>query len=73
VGRNDGGIFLGWLCNLLPTVRKCVGNLYGALQMNDEDDSGGGFFVDMIKTIIAVFFFVLFMSVVASIVWELIA
>jgi hypothetical protein len=43
------------------------------MQMNDEDDSGNGFFVDMIKAIIAIFFFVLFMSVVASIVWGLIA
>ena len=24
---------MGWLRHLLPTVRKCVGNLYGALQM----------------------------------------
>ena len=71
--RNDGGIFLGWLRNSLPAMRKCVGNFHRAMQMNDEDDSGGGFFVDMIKTIIAIFFFVLFMSVVASIVWGLIA
>jgi len=49
------------------------GNFYRALQMNDEDDSGGGFFIDMAKTVIAIFFFVLFMSVIASIVWELIA
>jgi hypothetical protein len=70
---DDGGIFLGWLRNLLPAMWQCVGNLHGAMQMNDEDDSGGGFFVDMIKTIIAIFFFVLFMSVVASIVWGLIA
>jgi hypothetical protein len=64
---------LDWLRHLLPAVQKRNGNLYGALQMNDEDDSGGGFFIDMIKAIIAVFFFVLFMSVVASIVWGLIA
>lgn len=73
MGRNDGGIFLAWLRNVLPTMQQCAGNLYGTMQMNDDDDSGGGFFVDMIKAIIAIFFFVLFMSVVASIVWGLIA
>ena len=42
--------------------------------MNDDDtDSGGGFFVDFVKTAVAIFFFCLFMSVVASIVWGLIA
>ena len=42
--------------------------------MNDEDtDAGGDFFIDFIKVIIAIFFFCLFMSVVASIVWGLIA
>jgi hypothetical protein len=42
--------------------------------MNDYDtDSGGDFFFDLIKTAVAIFFFCLFMSVVASIVWGLIA
>lgn len=36
MGRDDGGIFLDWLCNLLPAVQQCVGNLYGDLQMTDS-------------------------------------
>ena len=43
------------------------------MKYDDDTDSGGDFFIDMIKAIIAVFFFVLFMSVVASIMWGLIA
>ena len=54
-------------------MQKRAGNLYRALQMNDDESDGGGFFIDMAKTVIAIFFFVLFMSVVASIVWGLIA
>jgi hypothetical protein len=33
VGRDDGGIFLGWLRHLLPTMRQCAGGVYGDLQM----------------------------------------
>jgi hypothetical protein len=38
VGRDDGRVLLGWLRNLLPTLRKCAGDLYGDLQMNDDDN-----------------------------------
>ena len=42
--------------------------------MNDDDtDAGGDFFIDFIKVIIAIFFFALFVSVIGSIVWGLIA
>jgi hypothetical protein len=38
--------------------------------MNDDDtDAGGDFFVDFIKTVIAIFFFVLFVSVICTVVW----
>jgi len=43
-------------------------------EMNDDDtDAGGDFFVDFIKTVIAIFFFVLFVSIIGSFVWGLIA
>jgi hypothetical protein len=43
-------------------------------EMNDDDtDAGGDFFVDFIKTVIAIFFFVLFVSIMGSFVWGLIA
>jgi len=38
--------------------------------MNDDDtDAGGDFFVDFIKTVIAIFFFVLFVSLICTVVW----
>jgi hypothetical protein len=41
-------------------------------EMNDDDtDAGGDFFVDFIKTVIAIFFFVLFVAVIGSVVWGL--
>ena len=41
--------------------------------MNDDDtDSGGDFFFDLIKTLIALFAFILFVSVMGTIVWGLI-
>ena len=73
MGRDDGGIFLDWLRNVLPTMRKCAGNFYGEMQMNDEESDGGGLFIALVKVVIAVFFFCLFVAVVASIVWGLIA
>jgi len=40
--------------------------------MNDDDtDAGGDFFIDLIKTIISIFFFVLFVSVIGGVVWGL--
>ena len=41
--------------------------------MNDEESDGGGLFIALVKVVIAVFFFCLFVAVVASIVWGLIA
>jgi hypothetical protein len=42
--------------------------------MNDDDtDSSGDFFFDLLKTAIAILFFLLFVSVLGSVVWGLIA
>jgi hypothetical protein len=42
--------------------------------MNDDDtDSGGDFFIDMIKTAIAVGFFLLFVVTVGAAIWEFVA
>jgi hypothetical protein len=42
--------------------------------MNDDDtDSGGDFFVDMVKTVFAVGFFLLFVCTVGAVLWGLIA
>ena len=42
--------------------------------MNDDDtDSGGDFFIDLMKTVIAIGFFVLFVSTIGAVLWELIA
>jgi hypothetical protein len=55
-------------------VPQYEGTFYGEMQMNDDDtDAGGDFFVDFIKTVIAIFFFVLFVSIMGSFVWRLIA
>jgi hypothetical protein len=71
--HNHGDIFLDWLRNLLPALRSRIGNFYGALQMNDDEtDAGGDFFIDFIKVIIAIFFFVLFITVIGIVIWGLI-
>ena len=43
--------------------------------MNDDDDTdfGGDFFIDMVKTIIAVGFFLLFVVTVGAVVWRFVA
>jgi hypothetical protein len=42
--------------------------------MNDDDtDSGGDFFIDMVKTILAIGFFLLFVSTIGAVLWGLIA
>ena len=41
---------------------------------NDDDtDSGGDFFMDLMKTLVALFFFVLFLFVMGTIVWGFLA
>jgi hypothetical protein len=65
---DDGGIFLGWICNLLPAVQQCAGNLYGAMQMKHEPDDLE-MFGDLILLIIAMFFFVLFVIGIGALVW----
>ncbi len=41
--------------------------------MNDDDDSGGDFFVDLMKTLVALFFLCLFFAVIGIVVMELVA
>jgi hypothetical protein len=41
------------------------------MNQDDDTDAGGDFFVDFIKTVIAIFFFVLFVAVIGSVVWRL--
>ena len=42
--------------------------------MNDDDvDSGGDFFVDAVKTIIAIGFFLLFVVTVGAVIWGFVA
>ena len=42
--------------------------------MNDDDtDAGGDFFFDLLKTMIAILFFVLFVVTIGGVVWGLIA
>jgi len=41
--------------------------------MNDDDDTdvGGDFFVDLLKTVIALLLFMIFVTIIGSIVWGL--
>jgi hypothetical protein len=49
------------------------GDVSGEGAMNDDDtDSGGDFFIDMVKTVLAVGFFILFVVTVGAVVWSLI-
>ena len=42
--------------------------------MNDDDtDSGGDFFIDMVKTVLAIGFFLLFVVTVVAVTWEFVA
>jgi len=43
------------------------------MNQDDDTDAGGDFFIDLMKTIIAIFFFALFVSVICGVVWGLIA
>ena len=39
--------------------------------MNEDDDSGDDFFVDLLKTVVALLLFMIFVTVIGSIVWGL--
>ena len=47
-------------------VRKRV-----AMNQDDDTDAGGDFFVDLLKTVIALLLFMIFVTVIGSIVWGL--
>jgi len=39
------------------------------MSQDDDTDAGGDFFIDLVKTMLALFIFVLFVSVICTIVW----
>jgi len=41
------------------------------MNQDDDTDAGGDFFIDLVKTMIALFIFVLFVAVIGSLVWRL--
>jgi hypothetical protein len=41
------------------------------MNQDDDTDAGGDFFIDLVKTMIALFIFVLFVAVLGSLVWRL--
>jgi len=43
------------------------------MSQDDDTDAGGDFFIDLVKTMIALFIFVLFVAVLGSLVWRLVA
>jgi hypothetical protein len=43
------------------------------MNQDDDTDAGGDFFIDLVKTMIALFIFVLFVAVIGSLVWRLVA
>jgi hypothetical protein len=43
------------------------------MSQDDDTDAGGDFFIDLVKTMIALFIFVLFVAVIGSLVWRLVA
>jgi hypothetical protein len=43
------------------------------MNQDDDTDAGGDFFFDLMKTLIALFVFILFVTVMGGIVWGLIA
>jgi hypothetical protein len=43
------------------------------MNQDDDTDAGGDFFIDLVKTMIALFIFVLFVAVLGSLVWRLVA
>jgi hypothetical protein len=68
------GLLLHWLHHLSTQVPHSRRIIFGALQMNDDDtDSGGDFFFDLLQVLIALFVFILFIIVMGGFVWGLIA
>jgi len=43
------------------------------MNQDDDTDAGGDFFIDLVKTMIALFIFVLFVAVIGSLVWRMVA
>jgi hypothetical protein len=43
------------------------------MSQDDDTDAGGDFFIDLVKTMIALFIFVLFVSVIGGVIWGLVA
>ena len=41
------------------------------MNQDDDTDAGGDFFVDLLKTVIALLLFMIFVTVIGSIVWGL--
>jgi hypothetical protein len=41
------------------------------MSQDDDTDAGGDLFIDLVKTMIALFIFVLFVAVIGSLVWRL--
>jgi hypothetical protein len=68
------GLLLHWLHHLPTQVPHSRRIVFGALQMNDDDtDSGGDFFFDLLQVLIALFVFILIIAVMGGVVWGLIA
>lgn len=67
-------LLLCWLFHLSTQVPHSRRIVFGALQMIDDDtDAGGDFFFDLMKVLIAIFVFILFIAVMGGFVWGLIA
>ena len=43
------------------------------MNQDDDTDAGGDFFIDLVKTVLAIGFFLLFVVTVGAVVWGLIA
>ena len=63
---------LHWLHHLSTKVLHSWRIVFGALQMIDDDtDAGGDFFFDLLKVLLALFVFILFIIVMGGVVWGL--
>jgi len=74
VRHHHFGLLLHWIHYLPTQVPHSRRIVFGALQMNDDDtDSGGDFFFDLLQVLIAILVFILFIAVMGGFVWGLIA